>query len=175
MRNVFFWILLLISLTCFTWAGFLLWQRYAPITASAAPGEVWTSAPASSPQTFIIHELNLTLPIYPAKIRNNRWDYTSKGVSYLTTSVLPGQQGNSVIYGHNWPNIFKNLQDAKEGQLVTIIYADGHSEVFSITDISIVKPSQIDIIQATQDTRLTIFTCTGFLDSLRLVIVAKPF
>lgn len=49
----------------------------------------------------IFSSIGFDLPIVPAQIAGGKWEITKNGVSYLTTSPLPGSEGNSVLYGHN--------------------------------------------------------------------------
>ena len=36
-----------------------------------------------------------------------------------------------------------------------------------------VKPNAVEILESADDSRLTIYTCSGFLDTARFVVVAK--
>ncbi|MBI3341892.1 sortase, partial [Candidatus Curtissbacteria bacterium] len=44
---------------------------------------------------------------------------------------------------------------------------------YQVSDEKEVTPESIDIINATTDSRLTVYTCSGFLDSARFVVIAK--
>jgi LPXTG-site transpeptidase (sortase) family protein len=124
------------------------------------------------PRFIAIPSLAITAPIYPAAIDNNHWETTTIGVSYLQSSPLPGEQGNSIFYAHNWRNLFGNLVEAKIGQNVIITYPDGTKKVFVISYTSIVSPNDATILAPSQDKRITLYTCTGLFDSQRFVAVA---
>ncbi len=124
------------------------------------------------PESVIIPSLNINLPIYLSEIKNNKWEVTDKGVSYLKTSVLPGDKGNSVLYGHNWTNLLGNLTKIKTGEKITIEFDDKSKKEFVVTLIQEVNPDDISILNDTVDNRITIYTCSGFLDSKRFVVVA---
>jgi LPXTG-site transpeptidase (sortase) family protein len=124
------------------------------------------------PASVIIPSLNINLPIYLSEIKNNKWEVTDKGVSYLKTSVLPGDKGNSVLYGHNWTNLLGNLTKIKTGEKITIEFDDKSKKEFVVTLIQEVNPDDISILNDTVDNRITIYTCSGFLDSKRFVVVA---
>jgi sortase (surface protein transpeptidase) len=51
---------------------------------------------------------------------------------------------------------------------------DGVKKEFKVEYTATVDPSQTYIIDNTKDTRITLYTCTGFLDSKRFVVVAFP-
>ena len=95
-------------------------------------------------------------------------------MSYLATSPLPGHKGNSILYGHNWKSLLLDLPKVKPGQSVFITNHNGTKQRFIVEYTAVVDPSQTYIIDATNDTRITLYTCTGFLDSKRFVVVAKP-
>lgn len=126
------------------------------------------------PERIIIKSIKLNLPIEIAQKKGNYWPTTHNGVSYLSSTPIPGENGNSVLYGHNWTSIFGSLPKVKPGQTLEITYSNGKSKRFVIENTAEVDPSQIQIINPTNDIRLTIYTCTGFLDSKRFVVVAKP-
>lgn len=94
--------------------------------------------------------------------------------NHLLTSALPGEAGNSIIYGHNLNTVFGYLVDAKVGDPVGIRTNDGKLHKYKITEINIVDPSQTALLSPTTTEVLTLYTCTGLLDSLRFVARAEP-
>ena len=56
--------------------------------------------------------------------------------------------------------LFPSLSFAQDGSLI-----EDKTEV--------VKAEVVEILSQTEDARLTIFTCSGFLDTARFVVVAK--
>jgi LPXTG-site transpeptidase (sortase) family protein len=158
--------LLLIPLVAvLIYAGTLVWQRHAPLPAP----------PLDSPVARLsLPELNIDVPVIPSAYENSKWEYTTKGVSWLKSTVLPGQIGNSVFYGHNWPNIFGRLPSAKPGTKIIISYADGSARTFLINTTAVITPDHLEILNPTTDIRLTLFTCVGFLDRDRFVATAIP-
>lgn len=158
-------------------SGYLIYQRYNPQKLSFdinyEPAINTQSQSTFNPSALKIESANILLPIIPAQIKNNHWEATIKGVSYLNSTVLPGEQGNSILYGHNWPNLLGNLKKVKTGDRITITYQDNSTKDFLIEYISEVDPSQTSILNNSKDTRITLYTCSGFLDSKRLVVVAK--
>lgn len=126
-----------------------------------------------SPTELIIKSANIHLPVISAKIVNNTWETTDKGASYLASSAEPGKTGNSVFYGHNWTSLLGNLPRVKPGDSVQVVMNNGERRNFRVEYTAIVTPDQTQIIEQTYDKRVTIYTCTGFLDSKRFVVVAK--
>lgn len=144
-----------------------------PLTFKSIP-QIVNEGTSIIPKSMEIPSINARLQIFPALVHEKRWDTTNVGVSYLTTTPLPGQKGNSVIYGHNWKSILGDLTKVKPGQMIIIIMHDGVKKEFRVEYTATVEPSQTYVIDNTKDTRITIYTCTGFLDSKRFVVVAKP-
>lgn len=125
------------------------------------------------PSVLSIPNLSLTLPIVPAELDGNHWDTTTAGVSYLVSTPLPGSPGNSVIYGHNYPNLLGSLKQIKPGDEI-VVNSQGALTRYVVTYTIIVPPSETSVYAPTTDTRLTIYTCIGLFDQNRLVVVAHP-
>ena len=94
--------------------------------------------------------------------------------NHLLKSALPGEAGNIVIYGHNLNTVFGYLVDARVGDPVRMYTNDGKLHQYKITEIHIVYPSQTALLTPTTTEALTLYTCTGLLDSLRFVARAEP-
>jgi len=153
---------------------YLVNLRFSPkkIAFSNVKVEVRSEAKIS-PARIIIPSLKIDNKIIPAVITNNNWEVTSDGVSYLASSPVPGEKGNSVLYGHNWTSILGNLPKIKPGEKLIIVMSDGDVREFIVNYTMIVPPTQTNILDKSEDNRLTIYTCTGFLDSKRFVASAS--
>ena len=125
-----------------------------------------------APTHITISDLGINLPVYQAAIIHNVWPTSSTGAEYLTSSPFPGNTGNSIIYAHDWMSLFGPLRNAKVGQKVVVTYPDKTKKIFVIAYTSIVPYNQSSILAPSTDTRITLYTCTGFLDSQRFVAVA---
>jgi LPXTG-site transpeptidase (sortase) family protein len=168
------WVFLSLSIICFGTAWFFVWQRYFNphrLDFTHQPAQI-TSKFTVLPIRLVIADLNIDLPVIPSQIINGAWMTTPAGVSYLTASARPGQPGNSIFYGHNWPVILGNLLQAKVGQDILVYNSDGSQKLFKIQLIKEVKPDDTSILLSTFKPVLTIYTCSGFLDSRRFVVVA---
>ncbi len=144
--------------------------RTRPITSqTTTPNDQTTLLPSH----IKISSAKIDVGIYPSTYKDNTWEYTDDGVSYLTNTPLPGSAGNSVLYGHNRPNILSNLKNLQKGDLIEINYTDGSKQNFVVSNAFAVTADQTHILNNTNDTRITIYTCYGFLDSKRWVVVAS--
>lgn len=175
MRHFFQSLFLFTGLLCVVFLGMLLYQRYRP-NPLAFQGAVFTRELSSTyhgiPVRVQIPEVDVDLPIVTADIEGTIWQTTDDGVSYLNSSPLPGSTGNAIFYGHNWPNLLGRLKNATVGDTIKVYFSDGSSVEYTVEFITIVKPEQTKILDNSEDSRLTIYTCTGFLDSKRFVVTA---
>jgi len=125
------------------------------------------------PQRIIIPQIKLDLTITPAKIVNNHWQTSEEGASYLLGSGIPGQKGNVIIYGHNKSLLLGPIRWLKEGEEIKIINRQGEEYIYSIIQTKTVTPEAVAILAPSEDAILTLYTCTGFFDRERWVIVAQ--
>ncbi len=154
-------------------SGYLVYQRYSPkklefknFSASA------NTSSEINPVSISIPSLGIKNVIIPSMIKDNKWEATTEGISYLSSSPVPGQDGNSILYGHNWPNILGDLSKIKPGEKIEITMSNGERRIFTVEYTSIVNSSQTHILNQSTDKRITIYTCAGFLDSKRFVATA---
>ncbi|RJR15362.1 sortase [Candidatus Microgenomates bacterium] len=154
---------------------FLTWQRYNP---NRLKFQYELSAPTPmhtvEPLILQIPAAHISVPIQTTALTDNRWPTTTQGVTYLANSPLPGDRGNSIMYGHNWENILGDLTKVKPGDTISVSFNNALVKDFRVSYVQIVSPDQTHVLSPTSDSRLTIYTCTGFLDSKRLVVVSEP-
>lgn len=134
-----------------------------PFQAQALPQPVHISLP----------DVSIDLPIVPSTIHGQKWETTSSGVSYLDLSPIPGEEGNSILYGHNWTQLLGPLVKAVPGQLIYISYADGSVKTFRIEATALVASDDVHILDPSSEPLLTLYTCAGFMDSKRFVVTAR--
>jgi LPXTG-site transpeptidase (sortase) family protein len=169
MKRYFDTVILGLGIFFLIFSGYLVFERQTPrnlVFAETSNNKVM------SPIRLIISSIGIDLPILPAQIIDRKWDITKDGVSYLTTTPVPGSQGNSVMYGHNWNNLLGSLEQVKTGDEIEVKNSNGVTHTYIVHFVSIVTPDETHIYNNTSDYRLTIYTCIGFLDSKRLVVTA---
>ncbi len=167
-------VLILFGIVSLSFSAYLIHERNDSHTVSftAYPVTVPTQKKqVTSPVKIRIASQHISLPIAPATIKNNEWQLSAEGVSYLTESPIPGEYGNSILYGHNWTSLLGRLPHVKPGDQIEIQYADNHISYFEVAYTAIVSPEQTSILAPSKDHRITIYTCTGFLDTKRFVAV----
>jgi LPXTG-site transpeptidase (sortase) family protein len=127
------------------------------------------------PSRITIADRNIDVSVEPTQIINGVWMVSDNSASFPQGSQVPGGGGNIIIYGHNKGSVLGNLKKVQKGDNVAIKMANNEIFLYKVDEILKVTPDRTDVVGKTNEETLTIYTCTGFLDSQRLVIKAKPF
>jgi len=130
-------------------------------------------SPADEPKRIIIPSLEIDLAVKRARVVNGYWEVFEKEAGWGDGSGIPGSKGNQVIFAHARPGIFASLKDIKEGMSIYVL-TEGRWYEYQTVEIKDVYPNQVEVIKPTEDERLTLYTCLGFADRKRLIVVAKP-
>jgi LPXTG-site transpeptidase (sortase) family protein len=169
--NLFGWIFLgLGGLLIIT--SFFLLPSSSPVSFSQEP-ELISSSAQVFPQRIKIACLGIDLPVYLVELTGDQWPLFEDGASYLVGSGQIGAIGNAVIYAHNKAHLFGPLTRIKNKDLIEIKDQEGKSFFYRVEKILTVSSSQVGVISATDYPALTLYTCTGFLDQKRLVVVSR--
>ncbi len=134
---------------------------------------VSTNEKGIKPTKLYIPKLNKSLDVYDGSYENNRWVVTQNGVSFLTSSKIPGEAGNAVMYGHNRKSLLGDLKNVTEGEYIFVVLSDQSVVRYKVSETKEIQPTQVDILNQTNDATLTIYTCSGYLDESRFVVIAK--
>ena len=167
-------LLIIIGILMFIYAAHLIWQRNNPDRLSFKNYSINDKNISSGniPVSINIRDLGINLPVIPAKVIKNIWETTDDGASYLNSSPIPGEIGKSIIYAHDWASLFRPLLNARIGQVINIEYKDKSVKNFVIKNIEIVDYTNTSVLKSGKERSLTLYTCTGFLDSQRFVVNA---
>lgn len=103
-----------------------------------------------------------------------QWTIAQDSVSYLSSSARPAEPGNIIMYGHNRREILGNIRALKGGERVTLTLQNGSKRVYQVFKVIEVSPNKTELLMPTHTETLTLYTCSGPLDSLRYVVQAKP-
>ena len=168
-------ILIIFGVVCYVFGIYLIWERNNPNRLAFAGYEESYKGTVDGPNLPVritIKNVGIDLPVFPATMQSGKWDITNKGALYLASSPIPGEVGNSIIYAHDWVSLFGPLKNARQGDVVEVEYADKTKKTFVVKSTLIVPYSQPSVLSSTEDRRITLYTCTGFFDSQRFVVVA---
>lgn len=154
-------------------AGVLVFERYMPHQIITEPA-VYGANDVGYPQSISINSIKVNLPIVRSVMEDpKKWPTTRNGVSYLENSVLPGRVGNSIFYGHNWPNLLGGLKNVKRGDTIELKYPTGEIKTFTIDLITEMPAKHAQVTLESDQKIMTIYTCSGFLDSKRIIVTAN--
>lgn len=110
---------------------------------------------------------------------SNPYGNLKKGAWHLPFSSTPDKNGNTVIAGHRFTytesrSIFYYLDKLQLGDEIGVKWNDT-LYTYEVTSIRVVTPTETSVQAATNDARLTLYTCTPIWNPKdRLVVVAKP-
>lgn len=122
----------------------------------------------ASPVRIMVGETGINIPIKEAP----NYSFSDSQAIFINSSQKIGT-GNSVIYAHNWDKLFGKLAKVKMGDTLRVFLANGQKFDYQVSQKHLVSPQTLGILAPTRDSRLTLFTCAGFLDKDRLVVVAN--
>jgi LPXTG-site transpeptidase (sortase) family protein len=125
------------------------------------------------PVRILIPSLEIDLLVTPSKLVNGYWEVSENSASFGLGSAHPGTIGNTVIFAHAKEDLFLPLKNITFGKDIYVLTSYRWYR-YKVEEIREVLPADVYVVKKTQDNRLTLFTCTGFLDSKRLVVIAKP-
>jgi sortase A len=99
------------------------------------------------------------------------------GPGHMSTSVLPGEVGNSIIAGHRDTH-FQFLQFMKAGESLVLDMPDGRQHLFRVSSIDVVDSRRGSLLLDTETPMLSLVTCYPFASdtpggSLRYVVSAE--
>ena len=97
-----------------------------------------------------------------------------KGPGHYPTSPLPGQPGNAAIAGHRttYGAPFYNFDQLQVGDEILVRTVQGEFR-YVIDRTTVVRPDQVEVLDATEEARLTLTTChPRFTARQRLVVSA---
>lgn len=169
-------ILLFVSFFCFSAIIFLKGYQTLQknfLSFSQAPTATGEIEEGDLPEKIIIAKIGIDLPVFPAEVADNQWQTSAEGASYLLGSGIPGQKGNVVIYGHNKSHLLGPIKWLNEGEEIKVINRKGEEFVYQVVETKTVTPKNVEVLDFTEEATLTLYTCTGFLDRERFVVVAK--
>lgn len=97
------------------------------------------------------------------------------GPGHYPKTPMPGQPGNAAIAGHRttYGAPFNRLDELVAGDAILVTTAQGEFR-YEVESAVVVRPSQSEVLDPTNDSRLTLTTChPEFSAAQRLIITAK--
>lgn len=116
----------------------------------------------------------VSLPIVEAGMVNGTWIVSPTNANHVQQSANPGEPGNIIIYAHNLWNMFGPLQSVSVGDTISIRTKDNTVHTYVVVTTQEVTTQNTLFLQPTHSETLTLYTCSGFLDSKRFIVRAVP-
>ncbi|MGH9857832.1 MAG: sortase, partial [Acidobacteriota bacterium] len=120
-----------------------------------------------------IPALGIDTPVEVGAITNGNWSVSNTGANHLNTSANVGQAGNIIVYGHNKRSILGKLPEVEVEKEILLQTDDGQQHEFIVKETYTTTPDDIRPIEPTDTERLTIYTCVGWQNSKRFIVVAE--
>ncbi len=133
-----------------------------------------TALPTAPTPVHIFIPWNTDADLAPGVYQEGSWTVSPDKVTYLASSAMPGQGGNTIIYGHNKREILGNIRVLKGGETITLTLSDGTLHNYRVQNAQELSPTQTFPLLPTNTEVITLFTCSGPLDSRRYVVQALP-
>ncbi|GAB4278726.1 MAG: hypothetical protein Kow0080_30530 [Candidatus Promineifilaceae bacterium] len=130
-------------------------------------------APTPGPQQarrIQIPAINIDKPV----VQGDDWEQLKKGVGQHIGTALPGETGNMVLSAHNdiYGEIFRDLDKLQIGDEIQIS-TDLQTFTYIVTDIQIVDPTDVWVMQPTDFGRATLISCYPYrINTHRIVVFA---
>jgi sortase A len=130
--------------------------------------------PTPGPQQAI----RLQIPVIKVDapvVQGDGWEQLKKGVGQLLNTPDPGEDGNIVLSAHNdvYGEIFRHLDELQPGDEV-ILFTAQRTYTYIVTTSQIVEPTQVEVLDPTNDPTLTLISCYPYMvDKKRIVVSAS--
>ena len=168
-------VLIAIGLSLLTLWGVHRYFYDQTMTISSAILAQYTKEPSTlSPPVYITIGNRISLPVVEAGKVDGTWAISQTSANHVHESAMPGTRGNSIIYAHNSDALFGKLEDVIKGDPIAIRMADGTLHRYVVISTAWVTPDHTELLTPTSSEILTLYTCAGILDSLRIVLRAVP-
>lgn len=142
------------------------------------PTSAVTNAPMSTvPNGLIIPSMVLDQPIYEGSIKDT-YKTLDKGIWRWPKGSTPDKGGNTVLLGHRFTytkpqGTLYFLNKVQVGEDIALTW-NNRRYVYRVNEVKVVKSTDTSILAATDDDRVTIYTCTPLWKPTdRLVVIAK--
>lgn len=100
-------------------------------------------------------------------------DVLKDGPGHYEGTPLPGEEGNAAIAGHRttYGQPFHNIDDLEPGDRIIVTYITGARFEYEYRETEIVPPDRVDVIENTEDDRLTLTACHPKYSAAERIVV----
>jgi sortase A len=108
-------------------------------------------------------------------VQGDGWEQLKKGVGQQPGTPNPGEKGNLVLSAHNdiFGEFFRDLDQLEPGDTV-VLFTNQRSYTYEVTGSRIVEPTEVSVLDATDEATVTLVSCYPYLvDNKRIVVFAR--
>lgn len=129
-------------------------QETEPI---APPSDSYAAEPVIELGTIEIPKIGVGMTMYEG-IRMTTLDY---GPGHWPGTAMPGQGGNVVVGGHRTSKhrVFRDVDQLVAGDEIVFTDPDGTRHVYAVSEVTIVQPTDVWIVNPTETPTATLFAC----------------
>lgn len=124
------------------------------------------------PIKIVIPSVNIDLDVGRAKNVNGYWEVFADKAGWGDGSAVPGKIGNQVIFAHARKGLFLPLHSIKLDDIIYIL-TDSKWFLYKVKEIKEVYPGETEVIAPSNEEILTLYTCSGFNDAKRLIVISE--
>jgi LPXTG-site transpeptidase (sortase) family protein len=140
-------------------------SRVVMVPKAPSPTVAPTPSPAYGPAVWMtIPKLQVAEKIMDVGIENGEYVVPAWDIGHHQDSVQPGEPGNAVFNGHletiNAGRVFARLKDLAPGDAI-YTYTSTERLTWVVRETRTVGHKATDFFAPTDDTRITLYTCTG--------------
>jgi LPXTG-site transpeptidase (sortase) family protein len=116
----------------------------------------------------------IRLPVVESGKQDGVWAISQTSANHVRNSAVPGEMNNIIFYAHNTAPLFGPLDKVNVGDPIAIRMTDGSLHRYTVVSTAWVTTGHTELLSPTTHELLTLYTCGGLLDSLRIVVQALP-
>jgi len=126
------------------------------------------------PTRLRIPAMSLDSPVHEVSVNMGTWEVSPMDIGHHFGTGNPGERGNVVLAGHRDINsaLFRELDRLWPGDEIFVSNSLGEHR-YIVNESLVVSPDYIEVMDPTDDSRVTLITCTPIgLATQRLVVTA---
>lgn len=178
------YLLTFVGFIAFTYGCYLLWLRFAPArfaelsSVAGVPFEIADSEASDSARLkavqLLVEEREMQVPLITGSVdAEGNWKLSNDAGLVIQSAGATASESGTIIYGHNFSRILGGLNKVQVGDEVELLLSDWSTEKYLVVDVAQVAPEDVISVVEGDERELVIYTCSGFLDSKRLVVRAE--
>ncbi|HYD11050.1 MAG TPA: class E sortase [Acidimicrobiales bacterium] len=138
------------------------------------PTTTTTAPPPPPPEGDAVAVIRIpSIGVEKAVVEGVRVADLKKGPGHYPQTPLPGQAGNAAIAGHRttYGAPFYRLDELDEGEEILVRTVQGEFR-YVVDRITVVRPDQVEVLDQTDEARLTLTTCEPRFSARKRLIVS---